>query len=259
MYCNHPNQGMRCIKKILDDSLFPVEWTVYDVRSKNEIPRVDYDVYIFSGGPGNPLEADNDWDKSYYNLIDSVFEHNQKNSSPKKFAFFICHAFQMVCHHLKVAEVNLRKSPAFGIFPVHKTAEGEHDVVLKNLPEPFYAVDSRDWQVVQPDEKKLSELGAKVLSLEKIRTHVPYERAVMSIRFSDELFGTQFHPEADVIGMDFYFKREDKKNQIIKNHGEQKYQDMIASLNDKDKIQLTHQTILPQFINSAFQSLRQPD
>ena len=82
------------------------------------------------------------------------------------------------------------------------------------------------------------------------------ERAVMAIRFSDEIFGTQFHPEADVIGMDFYFKREDKKKQIIENHGEQKYNDMLAHLNDKDKIFLTHHTILPGFLKNAVQELR---
>lgn len=247
---------MRCIKQILDDSLFPVEWKVYDVRSKNEVPGTDYDLYIFSGGPGDPLEANNAWDKDYYNLIDSLFEGNQNNTSPKKFSFFICHAFQMVCHHLKVAEVNMRKSPSFGIFPIHKTADGEHEALLQNLPEPFYAVDSREWQVVQPDNKQLESIGAKIIAIEKDRPHVPYERAVMAIRFSDEIFGAQFHPEADVIGMDFYFKREDKKAEIIKNHGEQKYHDMIAHLNDKDKIFLTHNTILPAFLQEAFTKLR---
>ena len=110
--------------------------------------------------------------------------------------------------------------------------------------------------MIQPDEKRLNELGAKILSLEKIRPHVPFERAIMAIRFADGIIGTQFHPEADVVGMDFYFKREDKKKSVIENHGEQKYLDMIASLNDKDKIFLTHHTILPEFIKSAVKELR---
>ena len=233
-----------------------MEWHVYDARAKNEIPELNYDIYISSGGPGDPLADEGEWEKNYLQLTDAIFENNANDKKDKKHAFFICHSFQVLAHHLKIAQVTKRKSTAFGIFTVHKTSEGVHDPILKNLPEPFYAVDSRDWQVVQPDEKKIKEMGAEILALEKIRPHVNLERAVMAIRFSDEIFGTQFHPEADVIGMDFYFKREDKKKQIIENHGEQKYNDMIAHLNDKDKIFLTHNTIIPGFLKNAVKELR---
>ena len=40
-------------------------------------------------------------------------------------------------------------------------------------------------------------MGAKILCIEKERPHVPYERAVMGIRFNEYMIGTQFHPEAD--------------------------------------------------------------
>jgi hypothetical protein len=33
----------------------------------------------------------------------------------------------------------------------------------------------------------------------------------MSIRFNDYFIGSQFHPEADAIGMKIYLEREDKK------------------------------------------------
>lgn len=255
-YCNHPNQGMRCIKNLVDEQLFPMDWKVFDVRSKNEIPGLEHDIYISSGGPGNPLASGGEWEKNYLKWFDSVMAHNQKNTDNKKYVFLICHSFQMVCHHLQLAEVCLRKSPAFGIFPVHKTTEGKNETVFEHLPEPFYAVDSRDWQIIRPDENKLSAMGAKLLAIEKERPHVPYERAVMSIRFSNEVLGTQFHPEADVIGMMFYFGQEEKKKQIVKNHGDDKYNDMIASLEDKDKILLTHKTIIPSFLSQAIKELR---
>ena len=63
-------------------------------------------------------------------------------------------------------------------------------------------------------------------------------------------------PYRIISGMDFYFKREDKKKQIIENHGEQKYNDMITSLNDKDKIFLTHHTVIPEFLKNAAKELR---
>jgi GMP synthase-like glutamine amidotransferase len=256
LYCNHPNQGMRCIKNIIDEQIYPLQWDVYDARAKNEFPEEDYDIYISTGGPGDPVHDNGAWEKNYLSLSDKIFDNNVNDKKEKKYAFFICHSFQVLSHHLKIAEVTKRKSTAFGIFPVHITEAGKKDPILKDLPEPFYAVDSRDWQVIQPDEKRIKKIGAEVLALEKIRPHVNLERAVMAIRFSNEIIGTQFHPEADVIGMDFYFKREDKKKQIIENHGEQKYNDMIAHLNDKDKIFLTHNTILPLFLKNAVQELR---
>jgi GMP synthase-like glutamine amidotransferase len=77
----------------------------------------------------------------------------------------------------------------------------------------------------------------------------------MAIRFSNEIFGTQFHPEADAEGMLRYFLKEDKKQNVIKNHGEEKYQSMINHLNDPDKILLTESVILPTFLNVAIQRI----
>ena len=74
-------------------------------------------------------------------------------------------------------------------------------------------VDSREWQLVQPNRKVFKKLGAKILSLEKIRTHVELERAIMAIRFSPEMVGTQFHPEADPEGMKKHFSVEENRKQ----------------------------------------------
>ena len=43
---------------------------------------------------------------------------------------------------------------------------------MVNVPEPFYAVDSRDWQVVQPNMEAMQNLGAALLCIEKDRPHV---------------------------------------------------------------------------------------
>jgi GMP synthase-like glutamine amidotransferase len=256
LYCEHPNQGMRCLRELVKAQPFPVEWREFDVRSRNQIPSDGYEVYLFSGGPGSPLEADKPWSKDFYGLIDGIFSHNARHPRHPKFAFFICHAFQMVCHHLGVAEVCLRKSPAFGIFPVHKTGVNGRDPVFSALPDPFYAVDSRDWQIVRPSEERLQELGATVTALEKERPHVPYERAVMAIRFSETVVGTQFHPEADVPGMEYYIRQEEKKKQIIEHHGEEKYHSMLDLLNQEDKLLLTHNLVLPSFLRQAHAALR---
>ena len=78
----------------------------------------------------------------------------------------------------------------------------------------------------------------------------------MAIRFSDQIIGTQFHPEADPIGMKMYLSLEEKKNAIIKNHGEDKYFDMLDSLDDPNRITLTQSVILPNFLTEAISALQ---
>ena len=123
--------------------------------------------------------------------------------------------------------------------------------MFEGLSDPFYAMDSRDYQLVEPDYDRLAEMNASILAIEKERPHVPYERAVMAVRFNDYFLGTQFHPEADATGMSMYLQREDKKKTISDNYGIDKWQSMIDHLNDPDKIMFTYSHILPNFLQSA--------
>jgi hypothetical protein len=59
--------------------------------------------------------------------------------------------------------------------PIHKTEDGANDFLLKNLPEPFYAVDSRAYQFIEPNYKKLDEMGMKIVALEKVRPHIHWK------------------------------------------------------------------------------------
>nr|WP_290937157.1 hypothetical protein [Haliscomenobacter sp.] len=82
------------------------------------------------------------------------------------------------------------------------------------------------------------------------------ERAVMAIRFSPEVFGTQFHPEADSRGMLRYYLMDDKRKWVIDTHGEAKYFEMIDRLDDPDKILLTEAVIIPSFLHHAAEQLQ---
>lgn len=252
---NVPNQGMRCIREIVSEYEDQLVWDEFDVRAKNEVPGLDYDLYICSGGPGSPLDG-GEWKERFFNLIDTAFQQNQ-TAEHKKYFFFICHSFQMACEHFELGELAPRKRTSFGVYPVHHTEEGLTDPIFASLPDPFHAVDSRDWQLIQPNLHVFEEHGAHILSLEKIRTHVEYERAIMAVRFSDEFVGTQFHPEADPIGMKEHFLKQENRDKVIKNFGEAKYKDMMDHLDDPDKIALTHSTILPTFIETSIQKLNE--
>lgn len=255
------NQGMRCIQQIINDwakyNSHNIQIDIFDVRQKLALPGLSYDVFISSGGPGSPLSAHEEWDKKYMQWVDEVNDFNHGYSNyPKKHVFFICHSYQLVCRHFNIAQVSKRRSTSFGVFPVHMTDEGTNEMVFAGMKDPFYAVDSRDYQVIQPNKKRFAEMGAKILAIEKERPHVPHlERAIMAIRFNDYMIGTQFHPEADPTGMMVHLHSKEKKQTVINNHGEEKWQSMIEQLNDPDKILWTHDHILPNFLNIAIEEL----
>jgi GMP synthase-like glutamine amidotransferase len=252
-----PNQGMRGIQEILQNYKLDLTYDIFDIRQKNEVPDLSYDIYISSGGPGSPFDGENEkWEHDFFNLLGAIETFNAQNSL-KKYVFLICHSFQLACRKYGLGTVAQRKSNAFGIFPINLTANGELEIVFDGLTNPFYSVDSRDWQVIQPNEAAFEAKGAKILAIEKERPHVALERCVMAIRFSEQIIGTQFHPEADPIGMKMYLLQEEKKQMIIKNHGEDKYWDMLNSLEDPDRITLTQSVILPNFLDQATYALQE--
>ena len=262
LYEGLANQGMRCIREILNQygeiNNLKIEWDEFDVRQKNEVPDMSYDIFISSGGPGSPLETRyTEWEEAYFKWLNEIERwNNNPANEQKKHILFICHSFQLACRHYNVGIVCKRKSTAFGIFPIHMLSDATDEKIFNGLKDPFYTVDSRDYQVIQPNHKVLYEMGAKILCIEKNRPHVPYERAVMAIRFNEYMIGTQFHPEADSVGMSMYLQTEEKKKTVIENHGEQKWRSMLEHLNDPDKIMWTYTHILPNFLNHAIEQLQ---
>jgi hypothetical protein len=151
----------------------------------------------------------------------------------------------------------MRKSPSFGILPVHQTSAGIHEPVFEGLADPFYAVDSRLWQVIHPNEKRFMDLGMRLLAIEKERPHVDLPRALMAIRFSEYFFSTQFHPEADSKGISALLRKDEKKKEVVNEHGLDKYNEMLEHLEDPDKVTLTQNTIIPNFLDQAVLSLQE--
>lgn len=254
-----PNQGMRGIQEILhqykNSRKLNFDYQVFNIREKGEVPDLSFDIYISSGGPGSPFDGEEQqWEAGFFNLLDKIDAFNAQHEH-KKCVFLICHSFQLACRKYGLGMVTKRKSNAFGIFPVSLTKDGLSEPIFKGLPNPFYAVDSRDWQVIQSDLTIFEAKGAKILAIEKERPHVALERCVMAIRFSNEMVGTQFHPEADPVGMKIYLLQDEKKIAIINNHGEDKYKEMLSSLDDPKRITLTQSVILPNFLDQAIQNL----
>jgi homoserine O-succinyltransferase len=257
LYEGQANQGMRCIRELLTDyghtHGLNLQYDEFEVRLEHQVPDLSYDIYISSGGPGSPLDSEGStWESAYWRWLKTIEAYNADPATiqPKQ-VLFICHSFQLICRHYDIAKVTHRKSTAFGVFPVHMLEDAADEPVFAGLRDPFYAVDSRSYQVIQPNHDVLSAMGGHLLAIEKERPHVPLERAIMAIRFSEYMIGTQFHPEADATGMSMYLQREDRKQTVIAEHGEEKWKSMITQLNDPDKIRWTNSHVIPNFLDYA--------
>ena len=145
LYEGFANQGMRCIRAILHDfskkNQIDIKVDEFDVRLKLDVPDLNYDIYLSSGGPGNPLESEgSNWETVYFDWLKKVESWNAaKTQLPKKFVFFICHSFQLACRHYNIGNVCARKSTAFGVFPIHMLENALDEPVFQDLKDPFYA------------------------------------------------------------------------------------------------------------------------
>lgn len=262
LYNNERNEGMRCIRDLVFEAghRFAAEtdfdYQVFETRYKGDIPAAeDFDIFISSGGPGSPFEDEGKkWETEYFNLLDTITNFNVKTGGRKKYIFFICHSFQLMARHFQFAEVSQRHKKSFGIFPFHRTPEGDCDSLLKDLTNPFFAADFRQFQVTQPNPKALTALNAKIISTE-IDTDDGFEPAVMAVRISAEIVGTQFHPEADPDSMIYHFRQKERKEYIVSEFGEQMYFTMLTYLEDAAKIPLTRKSVIPSFLDAAFSTL----
>lgn len=262
LYNGEVNQGMRCIQ----DQLFeldckfeevPVVYDIFESRLKGDIPDDSYDIYISSGGPGSPFDDEGkSWETEYFKRVEKNWEHNLKGTGSKKYMFFICHSFQIMARVFNLGDVVQRRKKSFGILPFDITEHGASDVVFGNLPNPFYGADFRSWQVINPNEKAFSDLGAKILSIENSEIVKHHTKAMMAIRLSNEFLGTQFHPEADPASMYYHFRQEERKEMVVAEYGEKKYYQMIYQLERPENITLTRKTVLPTFLSKAIQELR---
>ena len=246
---------MRCIIDIINRFTPIISFEVFDVRNKNLIPAIDkYDIFIATGGPGSPLVGDGKWDKKFYDFLEKITFWN-KNKEEKKHLLCICHSFQMACLHFGLAEVTKRKTTSFGVKKIIKTKEGVSEPVFESLKNPFYAIDSRDYQVIRPKYEAFERKGATIISLENNKDNEQSEEAIMAVRFSKYFIGTQFHPEANPLIFISHLKNKSSKNKIKEINGKKKFRIMLDDIVDEDKIYLTNKTTIPNFVRLAINNI----
>jgi GMP synthase-like glutamine amidotransferase len=246
MYDGSPNIGMQCIKHIIEEwekkHHLQTEVVVFNTRGNCEIPDASFNLYVSTGGPGSPLDTMNaDWDRLYTQWLEQMLALNKP-------VFLICHSFQIACRHFDLGTVCLRKSRQIGVLPVHTLIE---DDLFRGLKETFYAFESRSYQIIAPNDEKLSVMKAQIIALEKMRPTVPLERAIMALQFSENMYGVQFHPEAALQDLIFYFNEPATKQSIIDEFGIEKWQRIVGHLDLDSPIQNTYAHLIPNFLDKA--------
>jgi len=251
LYAGEQNYELQDLRTMLSDHKQIGAIEIFDVRKEQRFPSLDsFDVFIASGGPGDPTDTAEVWVDMFYQWLDGIFTWNQQHRDQKSL-LLICHSFQMACLHFGLAEITLRKSPSFGVYPVHLTDAGVEEELFAGLDNPFYAADFRSFQAVNPREERLEELSAEILALEKVRPHVPLDRAIMGIRFTDAILGLQFHPEVAPRSMRRYLKDAKRREVIVREQGEEKYNKMLRYLNDTSLMHPTYRKLLGNFVKRA--------
>ncbi len=247
LYGEDDNSGIHAIENIIYAHSPSHLVKTYQVRMEDHWPEIaDWDIIISSGGPGDPAEKNLDWSEHWRQFMQVILLHNASNPN-KKSVFLICFSFQLFCHHFDLAETSKRDAPSYGPYACSLTPFGKKDAIFGQLPEIFEIADFRFFQVTQPNPKKLDAMGAQILALEKERPHIKKERALMGIRFTREIWGVQFHPEADGDRVKHSFLSE--KEKFIKILGQKHYDKIIRKLQDTSGLNLTHNTILPEYLD----------
>lgn len=263
-----PNEGMRSIRTLLStaesETGRAVEVDVFEVRLDGAVPGLDHDAYISSGGPGSPFAGEgSEWERKYFEWMHALWDLRRDSPGEAGSALFICHSFQLMCRAFGLARITRRRRPAFGVYEVSLTGAGMQDALLQGMHSMIHAADFRKWQAVRPDRNRIRELDGRIIAVEKERPHIDLERAVMGIRLGvgdgdgrPGFVGVQFHPEADPVGMRRHFNRPDKREAVIEEYGEARFERLLDALDDPDFLIRTYRAVIPRFVERALPGVR---
>lgn len=246
LYDGEVNAGIPSITQMLQE--MGHTYQIFPFRSNREWPKLsEWDAIISSGGPGDPT-TEAPWSQDWKKLMQSIMDYNLENEVTIS-VFLICYSFQLFCHHFELGESSPRHKPSFGPTYCHLTEEGRTHPIFGKLPERFQVADFRHFQITQANQEKLAQMGGHILALEKQRDHIKRERALMAIQFTQNILGTQFHPEADGQTLKKMFLKDPQK--FIDLLGPKQYAKIKQKINDVQGILETHSIVLPYYLRFA--------
>lgn len=259
------NQATRCFRRICDaftkrarvaNPNLEVTFRHVQPRNLNELPDLDTDIVLSSGGPGAPTDGlDEPWGVGYRKFLDDVHAaHTKRARAPK--VLLVCHSFEIGSLHFGVAEVQRRETLKFGVMPAYMTADGKNADFLQPFGYRLFTWEHRNYEAVRVNEKRLQELGGKVLARESHPNAVVNRGdAVVGLSFGGGIDGVQFHPEADKAGVLNWIEKPEHKTALANAYGENLYDKMTNSLTRPDRLARTFALLIPGWLGSRFNEL----
>lgn len=261
-----PNQATRCFKKIVEAfrarvlSVNPgVDVALAHVQPRNlgELPKNDIDLMLSSGGPGSPFDGyDEAWCTGYRGVLDRIADANRKSPDASPKALLVCHSFELGILHFGVGTMQKRSSLKFGLMPAYPTRIGRDVDFLQPFGDRLFTWEHRNWEAVDLDAKRLSEVGGAVLATESREGQPPDKgRALLGMKFAPGVWGTQFHPEADKPGVMAWIEKPEHKVAVTDAYGQLLYDRMVKSLSNPDRLAKTFSLLIPGWLSYRFNEL----
>ena len=262
----HANQASRCFAVLVDDFFAKVqarnphvacEFSKVEPRNKHELPSKNVDFYLSSGGPGGPFDHEGDaWLADYRRFVDGIVDENLQHGSgrPSRGLFGVCYTFELLVGHFGVASMQERARRRFGVMPVYTTSEGMNHALTGVFGERLFAFEQRSWEAVSLDERKLRELGGKLLAQES-RDGKTKGQGLVAFDFAPGVLGTIFHPEADKPGVLAWLSKRDQAQAFIEAYGAVTYERMLSTLDNPARLAKTFTQLIPGWLVRRFNAI----
>jgi GMP synthase-like glutamine amidotransferase len=257
------NQAGRCFRRLVDglkaravaaNPGLEFSFTHVQPRNLGELPKRDADLVLSSGGPGSPFDGYEDpWCTGYRDFLDFVVEKNTKDAAHAPKVLAVCHSFELATIHFKVAQMVLRPAGRkFGVMPAYPTPDGLKSLLFAPFGDRLFVWEHRHWEAIDLDQKRLDELGGKLLARESRPERTDKGTALLAFDFAPGIVGTQFHPEADRQGLMVWVYSEEQATEFKKVYGEALYQRMIKTLDDPTRVARTFALFVPGWLTDRF-------
>jgi homoserine O-succinyltransferase len=261
----HENQAIRCFRLLCTEFHkharktnpdLELELVHVSVRDKNEMPPRDCDLYVSSGGPGSPYDGDGKrWVKGYYEFLDDIVDDNQRRGPSARAVFGVCYSFEMIVRHFEVATMAPRATRKFGVMPIYTTRAGRAHPLLSIFGDRLFAFEHRNWEAIDLDERRLSQLGGKLLARESREGQDDKGVAILGLDVIDGIETVQFHPEADRSGVVAWVRRPDQAAAFREAYGDETYERMLKTLDDPTRIARTFSMLIPGWMVRKFNGM----
>lgn len=177
------------IKNFIKTTSLPVE--IIDVHNNDRLPNIEKDLGVIITGSHSMVTENLKWSVE----IEKWVQEAAKNSIP---VFGICYGHQLIGKALGGVVDNNPKGKEIGTVLISVKDEIKSDELFKDTPENFQAHVTHTQSVLSLPS------GAKSLGFNNHDKN-------QIVRFSNLIWGVQFHPEFDEIIMKEYIKEQSKE------------------------------------------------